>query len=169
MNNTEILTELKSRLRTVVASNFGELAQQFDDVCGYAICAPPYFEHIFPAFQVSSALQDSPAEFLGLKTYFPPEWDAFGTVLFDDEFNAIVSEISSRRCNNESLDYNVVFDAILDVLIELESEGVFGPRSSGRFVTVCDIEGDESLILSASEKLNSADVHAAVLRTFGRA
>ena len=163
-----LLTELQSRLRTVVTANYADLKRQFDDICGYAICAPPYFEQIFPAYQLSSALRDCPSDSLGLNAYFPPEWESFGTLSFGDEFDALTSQIHKRRCAHDGLEADAVFDAILDVLIDLERQGVFGPRSRDRFITMWNVGDDESLIIAASEKLNSAEVHSTVLKTFGR-
>jgi len=163
-----LLTELQSRLRTVITANYADLKGQFDDICGYAISAPPYFEQIFPAYQLSSALRDCPSDSLGLNAYFPPEWESFGTLSFGDEFDALTSQIHKRRCAHDGLEADAVFDAILDVLIDLERQGVFGPRSRDRFITMWNVGDDESLIIAASEKLNSAEVHSTVLKTFGR-
>lgn len=168
LDNAELLTKLQTELHTAITSHHADLIRQFDDVCGYAICAPPYFEHIFPAYQLTSALQDCSADSLGLATHFPPEWKSFGTTLFDDSFNSLVSQVSQRRCDNESLSADGVYNAILDVLVELERDGIFGARSTDRFVTMWDVGGDESMILSTSEKLNSADLHSSVLSAFGR-
>ena len=168
MDNTQLLTELQTELRKAITSHHADLIRQFDDVCGYAICAPPYFEHIFPAFQLTSALQDCSPDALGLTTHFPPEWKSFGTILFDDSFNTLVTKIFQRRCDNENLAADEVYNAILDVLVELENEGTFGARSTNRFVTMWDVGGDESMIVSTSEKLNSDDVHSSVLSAFGR-
>ncbi|QDT09343.1 hypothetical protein [Planctomycetes bacterium K23_9] len=167
LDNTELLAELRSQLRALITSNYADLTQQFGDICGYAICAPPYFEHIFPAYQRASALQKCATDSLGLNAHFPPQWQSIGTQMFDAKFNELTSLISERRCDNESLEATAVFNTILDVLIDVEHDGVFGPRSGERFVTMWDVGGDESMILAASQKLNSATVHASAMETFG--
>lgn len=168
LDNAELLNELKSQLRNAITSNFAGLQRQFDDLCGYAVCAPSYFEQIFPAYRRSTALTGCDGDSLGINTYFPPQWESFGSLSFNDDFNALTLSISERRCDNESIDANDVFNAMLEVLVELEGEGVFGPRVGNRFVTMWDVGSDESLILTSSEKLNSKDVHGAVLKAFGR-
>ena len=168
LDNAALLNELKTQLRNAITSNFAELKLQFDDLCGFAVCAPSYFEQIFPAYQRSTALAGCGSDSLGINTYFPPQWESFGTLSFDDHFNDLAARISERRCTNAGIDANDVFNAILDVLVNLECDGVFGPRSGNRFVTMWDVGSDESLILTSSEKLNSKDVHTSVLKTFGR-
>ena len=148
--------------------HYADLARQFDDVCGYAVCAPATFEHVFPAYQLTSELQAQSPDSVGLATHFPPEWKSFGTILFDDSVNSLVLEIANRRWGDDRLESNAIYDAILEVLIDLERDGVFGARSINRFLTMWDVGGDESMIIAASQKLNSADVYNCVLSTFGR-
>ena len=168
MNNTELLTKLQNELRNAIASHYADLTREFDDVCGYAICAPPTFEHVFPAYQLKSELRDRSADSLGVAAYFPPEWNSFGTIFFDERVNSLVTEISNRFWGDESLDPKVVYEEILKVMVGLERDGVFGPRSNDRFLSIWDIGGDESMIIATSEELNSADVHSRVLTAFGR-
>lgn len=168
MDNTELLAKLQNALHTAIASHYAGLLRQFEDVCGYAVCAPATFEHVFPAYQLTSELNAHSADSVDLARYFPPEWKSFGTMLFDDSVNSLASEIASRRWGDDNLESNIVYDAILEVLIDLEREGVFGARSMSRFVTMWDVGGDASMIIAASEKLNAADVHTCVLSTFGR-
>ncbi|QDV22240.1 DUF4303 domain-containing protein [Aureliella helgolandensis] len=168
MNNVELLSKLHSELRDAIASHYVDLTHEFDDVCGYAVCAPSTFEHIIPAYQLTSELRDRPTDSLGLASYFPPEWNSFGTIFFDDGFNSLVAEISNRLWGDDCIEPSAAYEAILKVLIDLEREGIFGPRSTDRFVTMWDVGGDESMIIATSEKLNSPDLHSHVLTTFGR-
>lgn len=159
---------MQNELRNAIASHYADLTREFDDVWGYAVCAPPTFEHVFPAYQLTSELRDRSADSLGLASHFPPEWNSFGTIFFDEGFNSLVSEISNRLWGDDSIEPSAVYDAILKVLVDLEREGIFGPRSTDRFVTIWDVGGDESMIIATSEKLNSPDIHSRVLTTFGR-
>jgi hypothetical protein len=168
LDNTELLTKLQNELSNAIASHYAGLTREFDDVCGYAVCAPATFEHVFPAYQLKSELRDRPADSLGLATYFPPEWNSFGTVFFTDELNSLVTEISNRFWGDESLEPKVVYEVILKAMVDLERDGVFGPRSDDRFLSIWDIGGDESMIISTSEELNSETVHSRVLAAFGR-
>ncbi|QEG02083.1 hypothetical protein Mal15_61660 [Stieleria maiorica] len=168
LDNTELLTKLQNALRVAISSHFAELTRQFDDVCGYAVCAPATFEHVFPAYQLTSELEANAPGSVGLATYFPPEWQSFGTILFDDSVNSLVSEIANRCWGDDNLESNMIYDAMLDVLIDLKRDGLFGERAINRFVTMWDVGGDESMIIAASEKLNSPDVHTCVRSTFGR-
>ena len=160
----DLLTELHTKLKTAIEADFTKWTTQFDDVCGYAICAPPYFESIFPAYRLTSeSLEDDAA-------YFPPEWESFGTLTFDGEFRELCKRVHDLRVmydkdEDKGLDFDSVFDTIFAVLIELEGEGLFGEKSSGRYLTLWDVGNDEEWIIKASGKLNSERVHADVRRT----
>jgi hypothetical protein len=171
LRNSELIGELMQRLPAAIKSNYSELTSEFDDICGYAICATPYIESILPAYQRASALQVCDPKRLPLATHFPPEWSSFGTLSFGDDIQTLVTKISRRRFGfdeGEELEADAVFDAMLEVLVSVEREGVFGERSSNRFLTMWSIGNDEHWILKASKELNPDDVHAAACQAFGR-
>ena len=171
MRNSELIGELKQHLPSAIKSNYSDLTSEFDDICGYAICATPYIESIIPAYQRAFALQACDIKQLPLASHFPPEWSSFGTLSFGDNIQTLSAKISQRRFgfdDGEELEADTVFDAMLEVFVSLEREGVFGERSSNRFLTMWSIGNDEHWILKASTELNSDDVHAAACQAFGR-
>ena len=159
----ELLSELHTKLRTAIEADFAKWTAQFDDVSGYAICAPPYFESIFPVYRLASeSLEDDAA-------YYPPEWESFGTLTFDGEFRDLCKKIHQLRVlydtdEDKGLDFESVFNTALAVFKELEAEGLFGDKSSGRYLTMWDVGNDEDWIIKASQLLNSERVHADVKR-----
>jgi hypothetical protein len=168
LDSTALLSKMQVELRNAIAAHYADLTREFDDICGYAVCAPSTFEQVFPAYQLASELARCSADSLGITSHFPPEWNSFGTIFFDNEFNSLVAEISGRWCGEDRIEPATVFDAMLKVFTDLEREGAFGPRSPDRFLTICEVGSDESMIIAASEKLNSPELHSRVLRTFGR-
>ena len=131
----KLLSKFESMLRASVVKDYAKWTKKFDDVCGYAICAPAYFECLFPVYKLSSECLTDEAAF------FPPEWASFGSLTFGKKFQSLCDEVSARRTLFDSdakngLDANVVFDVILSVLSELESDGLFGRKSKGRFLTI---------------------------------
>jgi hypothetical protein len=163
MKPKELLTELHARLRTAIEADYKKLTSQFEDVCGYAICAPPYIESIFPSYRLASdGLEESAA-------FFPPEWESFDTLTFDPEFLEFCETLHDRRVlydknKKDGLDAKSVFNTIFAVMKELEAEGLFGDKSSGRYLTIWDVGNDEELIIKTSQKLNSKKVHAEAKR-----
>jgi hypothetical protein len=160
MKPKELLTELHARLRAAIEKDYTKWTAKFDDVCGYAICAPPYVESIFPSYQLASESLEEAA------IYYPPEWGTFGTLVFDTEFLAFCKTLHDRRVlydsnKKEGLSADSVFKTIFAVLKELDAEGLFGDKSSGRYITMWDVGNDEEWIIKASQKLNSKRVHAA--------
>ena len=168
LDNTALLSKMQDELRNAITSHYADLAREVDDICGYAVCAPSTFEHVFPAYQLRSELRNSSDDDSGLDSYFPPQWNSFGTIFFDDGFNSLMADISNRLWGDNCIEANKVYDRILKVVIDLEREGIFGPRSTHRFVTICDVGGDESMIITSSEQLNASDTHSRVLKAFGR-
>ena len=161
MNAKELLAELRTKLRAAVAEDFAKWTTQFDDVCGYAVCAPPYIESIFPTYQLASeSLEDEAA-------YYPAEWESFGTLTFGPEIRELCTKIHAARVlydkdEDEGLEADLVFNTIFSVLTEMEAEGVFGDKNSGRYLTMWDVGNDEDWIIKASKKLNSAKLHTKV-------
>ncbi len=163
MDNEQLIAEFKKSLLDEVKSTYGDLAQQFDDICGFGVFAPPYIESVFPAYQRSSELEGKSDQ--AQDKYWPPEWSSFGVLKFGSDFQKLVQQVSERRSihfdDPGALDADPVFEAILDVLVQLESEGLFGPRTADRYVTMWDVGNDDEWILKSSERLNSAEVHNA--------
>jgi hypothetical protein len=101
--------------------------------------------------------------------YYPAEWSSFGALEFDQGFQKFCAKIHERRNLSdtnaaEGLDADSVFNTILAVLIELEAEGLFGDKASGRFLTIWDVGNDEEWILKASKKLNANKIHTRARR-----
>jgi hypothetical protein len=163
MTPTELLAELHTKLKAAIQADYTHWIGEFDDVCGYAICAPPYVESIFPAYQLKSEeLEDA-------SVYYPAEWSSFGSLEFDQGFQKFCGKIHERRNLSdtnaaEGLDADSVFNTILAVLAELEAEGLFGDKASGRFLTIWDVGNDEEWILKASKKLNANKIHTRARR-----
>lgn len=92
------------------------------------------------------------------------EWDDFG--LFDS-VNAIVAEL----LEDDSIEFadkrQAILRQALEALCELETGGLFGPRSVDRFVVLCIADSSDEIMLESAKRLNSEAVSQAYAEEFG--
>jgi hypothetical protein len=171
MKNADLLEKLLAELRMVVPQTYAALKKEFPDLCGFCICTTAYIEPIVPFYQRTAELPKADHEYYGLKKYYPGEWTGGGDKEFSQAAATARAELEKHSNAASSADGDKIREAflngILNLLVDLEKAGDFGPRSDDRYLTMWLAGDDERWILKASERLNAPSVHKAVADAFG--
>lgn len=155
--------ELRSELMSAVTRHYTELTTRFDDIYGYSLFSEDGISSVSPVSNRTSTITQSD---LASPTYFRvhaaewSQWDDFGMF-------ATVNQLLKEHM---SVDYEVVDDfaerrasalaLFLDVLVELERDGLFGERDDSRIVMVYLSDSGDTITDDSVKALNSAAVAA---------
>lgn len=164
---SELLERLKTELKNAIRSHYKQLTESVPDVYGYSLFTSDGVHSLGPVANRTSAIKVGTSD--RMYNYYRylavewSEWDDFG--LFG-VVNGIVSEIHA----DESVEFSERREAILRVsleaMCELESEGVFGPRTSDRFVVICLADSSEPTMMKSAKLLNTPEVFEAYASQF---
>ncbi|MCM2369478.1 DUF4303 domain-containing protein [Aporhodopirellula aestuarii] len=164
----EQLAKLKAELKTAIAAHYKQLKDSFNDVYGYAVYTDDGVSSISAVANRTSAISADPSDRMyNYYRYGAVEWseqDDFG--LFD-AVNDIVGQIQDIDSVEFADKRNAMLRAAMEVMCELDAEGVFGPKSDERFVAVCVTDSDEPIMLESVERLNTPAVFEAYRSEFG--
>lgn len=161
----KLFDNLIAELRTAIPKSYGSLAKEFPDLCGFAIGTTAYIEFITPMFQRSAELEeDDPAAF---ERFVPPEWAASRDKSRNDTLGEKVDAARVKLCEHckgldvdTSCDIRCEFlDALLDLLVELDTEKKLGPKTDERYLTMWIAGDDDECLINASKKLNTLKTH----------
>ena len=164
----EQLAKLKSELKEALAAHYKQLNDSFDDVYGYAIFTDDGVSSLHSVANRTSALSVDPSDRMyNYYRYGAVEWSEQDDCGLFDAVNTVVGQIHDID-NVEFADKReAMLRAAMDVLCELDAEGVFGPKSDERFVAVCVADSDEPIMLESVERLNTPAVLEAYSAEFG--
>ncbi|HEY8100239.1 MAG TPA: DUF4303 domain-containing protein [Burkholderiaceae bacterium] len=152
--------KLMTALRDATREHYGRLVagSPSEQFYGYCLYTNDDVSSIGPVANRESALQVDPNH--GTYNYYrfgPQEWsdwDDFG--LFEDA-NQILKSLY------EGMDFDNFragsLQAALQALTELEAEGLFGPRSDSRYVTLWLSDSSDAIMSHAVKALNNEPVY----------
>ncbi len=164
----EQLARLRAELKAALAAYSKQLNDSIDDVYGYAVLTDDGVSSLHAVANRTSAISVDPSDRMyNYYRYGAVEWseqDDFG--LFD-AVNTVVGQIHDIDSVEFADKRQAVLRTAMDVLCELDAEGVFGPKSDKRFVAVCVADSDEPIMLESVERLNTPAVLEAYCAEFG--
>jgi hypothetical protein len=163
----EALAKLKAALKTAITEHYKKLTSEVSDIYGYALFTEDDVSSFGPVANRESALTVDPSDTMyNTYRYLAVEWsdwDGFG--LFDG-VNTIVNELHE----DESIDFGEKREAILRVCLEamceLETDGLFGPRTDKRFLVICLSDSDDEIMMESAKRLNTPAVFEAYAGQF---
>jgi len=164
----EQLAKLKAELKAALAAHYKQLKDSFDDIDGYAVLTDDGVSSLHAVANRTSAISVDPSDRMyNYYRYGAVEWseqDDFG--LFDTVNNVVgqIHEIDSVEFSDKRI---AMMRTAMDVLCELEAEGLFGLKSDERFVAVCVADSDEPIMLESVQRLNTPAVLDAYCAEFG--
>lgn len=158
------IDDLIDKLRIAIPMSIESLSQEFSDICGFAICTTWYVEFLAPVFQRKSELNED--EPYGFERFSPPEWAVMNDQSRNDTFGDDVDQARLEFCTHcktldedASSDVRTAFmDALLDLLVCLDTENKIGPKTDDRYLTIW-IDDDDDFLLKASKQLNTKKMH----------
>ncbi len=158
----ELLASLKNELKTAVRRHLETLGRRFpeEEFYGCSLYTSDDVSSIVPVANSESAIKVAASD----QTYnyyrFTPDewryWDDFGTF-------AEVNQIIERIHDDAQFSFQDVKEPMLraafQALRELEAEGVFGPRSPGRFVVLWLSDSANEIMRESAEQLNGSQAY----------
>ena len=158
----ESLHKFRTELVNAIRNHYRQLTSRFPDIYGYAIYSVTGLPYITAVAQRESSLEVEPGDDqYDYFRYFANEWseqDDFG--LFDGVKEALAAfQDEHAFVGPES--YTQLLDTCLEVLCQLEEEGLFGPRTDSRFLCICVFDTDEEYALESAKRLNTPATYEA--------
>jgi Domain of unknown function (DUF4303) len=155
---------LYHELSAATRAHYRRLIDGGREVCGYSLYTADDVPSIGPVANYVDAIKVHPAD--PLYNYYrfgPHEWPEFDDFGMFETANGLLKELYSAL--PLAIYRAGALKTAFDVLVALEAEGVFGPRTDSRFVVLWISDSNDSIMDEAAEVLNSA----AAYRSFSTA
>lgn len=155
---------LKAEMKAAVREHRKALLEHFpsEHFYGYSLYASDDVESIGPVANSETAIRAAPSHSMFHYYRFNPDewnyWDDFGTF---DEVNRIIATLHNQPDHRFGAIKTRILLEALACLQELEGEGVFGPRTSDRFVVVWLSDSSHPIKNDSARRLNSDAVYQA--------
>lgn len=161
------IDRLKKELKKAVSKHFKKLTQEVPDIYGYAIFAEDGVSSLAPVANRKSTIKvKSSDRMYNYYRFIAVEWsesDDFG--LFE-KVNEVVNEILSDEAVEFPEKREAILRASLSVLVDLESEGLFGSKTNDRFLVICLSDSDEPIMMESAKLLNTSKAFKAYAAEF---
>ena len=148
----DLLSQFRSALKTATASHYKRLVTDVSDIYGYALFTEDGLSSVVPVANRESALKKPKSDpMYNYYRYLAVEWsdwDHFG--MFDD-----VNALLTKMHDESPAELDRVLPICLDVLSELDDEGVFGQRTDDRFIVICLSDSDDEIMMESAKRLNT--------------
>ncbi len=164
----EQLAQLKDELKRTLAAHYKRLNETVDDIYGYAVYTDGGVSSLAAVANRTSTLTVDPSD--KVYNYYRygavewSQWDDFG--LFDT-VNQLVQQIHDIETIDFADKRQAILRVALEALVELDSEGTFGPQTAERFLVVCVADSDDPIMLESAEQLNTPSVAETFRGEFG--
>lgn len=152
---------LQSALRSATEQHYRLLRQTHgaEELYGYSLYTDDGLSSIFPVANTRSAISvDAADPMYNYYRYGPHEWSLWEDHGLFGGANEIVTAIHA----NPALDFHSrrdgMLQAALSALKELEAAGLFGPRTSTRFLALWIADSADPIMVEAARSLNGQDV-----------
>ncbi|MNJ61295.1 hypothetical protein D3C77_570750 [compost metagenome] len=91
------------------------------------------------------------------------EWDDFGMF---NEVNDIIKKYHEIIEDDFNLRVETLLKISLNVLIQLESEGLFGQKNDHRFISICVSDSSNEIMIESVRELNTLKVYEEYVSEF---
>ena len=161
------IEELKGELKKALRLHYKRLTDSVPDIYGYSLFTEDGVSSLGPVANRTSALPRDPSDSMyNYRRYLAVEWSEWDDFGLFGVVNRIVKEILADK----RVDFPKKREAILRVALasmcELEAEGLFGPKTSGRFLVICLSDSDDPIMMESAKLLNTPEAFAAYAREF---
>ena len=152
----EALSRLKAELKAALTAHYRILTDTVPDIYGYSLFTEDGVSSLGAVANRRSALTLDPSD--DMYNYYRylavewSEWDDFG--LFDS-VNPIVNELHEDKTVDFPMKRAAILRLCLDVMCELDTAGLFGPRTDERFVVICLSDSDDQIMMESAKLLNT--------------
>lgn len=163
----ETLAKLRTELTNAITLHYQQLTASVPDIYGYSLFTEDGISSFGPVANRESAIKVAPDdEMYNYYRYLAVEWSEWDDFGLFAGVNAIVDEIHADDSVAFGDKREAVLRLCLDVLRELDSNGLFGARTDDRFVVICLSDSDEEIMMESAELLNTPNAFAAYADEF---
>ncbi len=152
------LENLKNELKQAVSRHYRMLIARFpgEDFYGYSLYTSDDVSSIGPVANRESVLATKRAEpdYIYYR-YSPDEWSDWDDFEMFDQVNRILKQYKQNIEDHFPQFKKDVLGQALQALLELESEGLFGPKDDQRFLVVWLSDSSDETINASAKKLNT--------------
>lgn len=156
--------DLQSALKKATQEHYHWYIHQYpgEDYYGYSLYTDDGVSSIGPVATRGSALSVGPEDPLySYYKYGPHEWSEWSDRGLFDEANALLKVLYTENQHDFPGFRKAALEAALNVLKELEAEGLFGPRDSHRFIVLWLSDSGDPIMGRAAQELNNSQVYDA--------
>jgi hypothetical protein len=154
----DTLAKFATALKTAIAAQYKKLAAKYPDLYGYALYTTDDLAGLGGVANRESSLTVPPKDKMyNYYRYFAVEWNERGFGKFDNVNKLLIKLLEGQSDEFSELREDVL-NVCLDVLCQLEGDGLFGPRTTKRFVAICIADSGDEVMLKSVKRLNSRAV-----------
>lgn len=159
---TQLRERLHVELKNAIRSHYKELIMRSgdDNIYGYALYTDDCVSSIGPVANKERLITATKLD--PLYTYYRygavewSEWDDFGMF---NEVNNIIKNYHEIIEDDFNLRVETLLKDSLHVLIQLESEGLFGQKNDNRFISICVSDSSNEIMIESVRELNTLKVY----------
>ncbi|MBJ7987694.1 DUF4303 domain-containing protein [Bacillus cereus] len=149
-------------LKNAIRCHYNELITRcgVDTIYGYSILTDDCVSSIGPVANKERLIKVNKSD--PLYNYYRygavewSEWDDFGMF---DEVNKIIKKYHETVEDDFNMGVNTLLKESLNVLMELESEGLFGDRNDNRFIVICVADSSNEIMIESARLLNTLKIY----------
>lgn len=168
--NMQLKQNLHDELRNAICRHYKQLIARCvnDTPYGYCLFTDDGVSSIGPVANKEGSIKVNSADpsynYYRYGAVEWSEWDDFGTF---DEVNKMIKNYHESEEDPFDERVKTLLRESLEVLIELESEGLFGPRNDNRFVSICVSDSANEMMTDSVRALNTSKVFEEYASEFG--
>ncbi len=161
---------LRSALRSATEQHYRLLRETYsaEELYGYSLYTDDTVCSIGPVANTNRKIAVAATDpMYNYYRYGPHEWSLWDDHGLFDPANEIVKAIHADHSLNFDSKRDGMLQAAFHALKEVEAEGLFGPRSSVRFLALWLSDSADPIMVEAARALNSQDVFKSFSAEYG--
>ncbi|MDD9261698.1 MULTISPECIES: DUF4303 domain-containing protein [Bacillus cereus group] len=157
-----LLESLYVELKNAIRCHYSELITRYgvDTIYGYSLLTDDCVNSIGPVANKERLIKvDKSAPLYNYYRYGAVEWSDWDDFGMFDEVNKIIKKYHETVEDDVNMRVNTLLKESLNVLMELESEGLFGGRNDNRFIVICVTDSSNEIMIESARLLNTLKIY----------
>ena len=145
-------------LKNAIRCHYNELLTRcgVDTIYGYSILTDDCVNSIGPVANKERLIKVNKSDPLyNYYRYGAVEWSEWNDFGMFDEVNKIIKKYHNIVEDDFNIRVHTLLKETLNVLMELESEGLFGDRDDNRFIVICVTDSSNEIMIESARLLNT--------------
>ncbi|WP_166243156.1 DUF4303 domain-containing protein [Paenibacillus turpanensis] len=160
--NIQLIENLHTELKNAVSSHYKELLSRCGDetIYGYSLFTDDCVTSMGPVANKERSIKVNKSDPLyNYYRYGAVEWDEWDDFGLFDEVNNMIKKYHETVKDSFDNRVNTLLKESLNVLMELEAEGLFGNKNDNRFIVICVSDSSNEIMTESARKLNTLKVY----------